>query len=58
MLYFMGRAMQVLGMVQLAIALYLGVTLEGGMAEEYQWLAVGVAVFLAGRLIERKGASG
>lgn len=58
MLYFVGRAMQVLGMLQLGVALYLGVTLEGGMAEEYKWLGIGAAVFLMGRLLERKGASG
>lgn len=53
--FFIGRALQILGMLYLAYALYQGVTLErGGMATEYQWLLTGIAVFFIGRLMERR----
>ncbi|MFQ5692575.1 MAG: hypothetical protein ACE5IM_05980 [Nitrospinota bacterium] len=54
-LYLLGRTLQILGMIYLGYALYLGIVLErGGMAAEYKWLLIGAAVFFLGRLIERQ----
>ncbi|MFQ5912098.1 MAG: hypothetical protein ACE5JS_02840 [Nitrospinota bacterium] len=54
-LYLIGRMLQILGMLYLAYALYLGITLErGGMAAEYKWLLIGAVVFIVGRFMERQ----
>ncbi len=53
--YLIGRMLQILGMVYLGYALYLGISLErGGMTAEYKWLIIGGGVFIAGRLMERQ----
>jgi hypothetical protein len=58
MLYYIGRAMQVVALLQVGTALFIGVTQEGAVRYELQWLGIGVAIFLTGKLLERKGASG
>jgi hypothetical protein len=53
--YYVGRALQLLAMIQLGYALYTGFALDNQKRELWQ-LAVAVALFLAGRLIERRYA--
>ena len=55
MVFYLGRAIQLLAMIQLGYALYTGFILDNQKRELWQ-LAVGVALFLAGRLIERRYA--
>ena len=57
-LYIIGRTLQLLGMIYLGYALFMGISLEkGGMAVEYKWLGIGIVVFIVGRLMERQWGS-
>ena len=54
-LYIIGRMLQILALFYLGWALYQGIALKhGGMAEEYKWFGIGIAVFLVGRWVERQ----
>lgn len=53
--YYLGRAVQLIGMAQLGIALYRGYVHQDVKGELWG-LGAGVVLFLAGRLIERRFA--
>ena len=55
MIFYLGRAVQVIAMVQLLYALYTGFILDDWKGEMWM-LAVGAALFMTGRLIERRFA--
>ncbi len=50
--------MQIVALLQVGTAFFIGVTREGAVRYELQWLGIGVAIFLTGKLLERKGTSG
>jgi hypothetical protein len=50
--FYVAKAFQAIGMVNLMVALYAGITMERGMALEYAFLGTGVALFLLGRYLE------
>lgn len=50
----LGKALEAVGMVNLLVGLYYGVVEEHGMAMEYAMLLLGSALFLLGRLLERR----
>ncbi|MFQ5839396.1 MAG: hypothetical protein ACE5HK_01580 [Candidatus Methylomirabilales bacterium] len=51
-----GRILQLLGMTNLLVGLYIGMTEEGGMGPELNLLMVGVVIFLVGRFLVKRGA--
>lgn len=53
-MYYLGRALEMLGMTSLMVALVVGVTDEQGMAKEYLLLGVGIILFLIGRFLEKQ----
>lgn len=54
-MYYLGRGLQVLGMGNLMVALFIGIAEEHGMGPEMILLAVGAVLFLLGRLLEGRG---
>lgn len=52
-MYYLGKALEMLGMTSLMVALVVGITDEHGMAKEYLFLGIGIVVFLLGRFLER-----
>lgn len=57
-MYYLGKALEMLGMTSLMVALFVGVTDEKGMATEYALLGIGILMFLVGRFLEKQGGSG
>lgn len=55
MAYYIGRAIQVIGMIGLGVAFYRGYA-QDDMTGELTGLAIGAALFLVGRAIERRFA--
>ena len=55
MAYYLGRAVQLVAMIQLVMGLYVGFVLDDWKTELWL-LAAGAALFLAGRAIERRYA--
>ncbi len=53
--YYLAKTLQAVGMVNLMVALYAGITLEHGMSIEYALLAAGTLLFLLGRHLEHRG---
>ena len=54
-MFYLGKALEMLGMTSLMVALFVGIIDEQGMAKEYLFLGIGIAVFLVGRLLEKQG---
>jgi hypothetical protein len=54
-MFYVGKALEMLGMTTLMVALFVGITDEQGMAKEYLFLGIGIVVFLLGRLLEKQG---
>jgi len=55
MAFFLGRILQVIGMLTLGVALFVYGFGEEDMTAELAALMLGILLFLAGRLIERQG---
>lgn len=53
-MYYFGKALEMLGMTSLMVALFVGVTDEQGMAKEYLFLGIGIVAFVVGRFLERQ----
>lgn len=53
-MFYLAKSLQALGMVNLMVALYAGITMQGGMALEYAFLGTGAALFLLGRYLESR----
>jgi hypothetical protein len=53
-MYVLGRSLQVLGMANLVVALFVGMTDEHGMGPEMLLLGIGALLFLFGRFLERR----
>lgn len=51
-MYYLAKALQAIGMVNLMVALYAGFTMEQGMTLEYALLGAGTLMFLLGRYLE------
>lgn len=54
-MYHLGRGLQLFGMANLMVALFIGVTEEQGMAMEMLLLGVGALLFLLGRYLQGRG---
>ena len=52
-MFYLGKALEMLGMTSLMVALFVGISDEHGMAKEYLFLGIGIVVFLLGRLLEK-----
>ena len=52
---YLGKGLQLFGMLNLMVGLYFGLTDEDGMWTELYLLGVGSAAFLLGRLLEGRG---
>jgi hypothetical protein len=50
--FYLAKSLQAIGMVNLMVALYAGITMEKGTVLEYAFLGIGVALFLLGRYLE------
>ena len=55
MAYYIGRAVQIIGMLELGYALYVGYN-QGEWKAELGHLALGSLLFIAGRFLERRFA--
>jgi hypothetical protein len=53
-MFYVAKLIQALGFVYVSYALYVGFSEEHSMGPEMKWMMVGAAIFLAGRLVERK----
>lgn len=51
-MFYLAKALQAIGMVNLMVGLYAGITMKHGMAMEYALLAAGTLSFLLGRYLE------
>ncbi len=54
-LAYLGKGLQLVGMLNLMIGLYIGLTDEHGMWTELYLLGIGSGVFFIGRLLEGRG---
>ncbi len=54
-MYYLGKALEMLAMTSLMVALFVGITDEHGMAKEYLFLGIGIVAFLLGRFLEKQG---
>ena len=54
MAFFLGKSLEVAGMLTLGVALFVYGFGEGNMNAELGWLLIGSAVFLAGYVLERR----
>ena len=55
-MFFVARALQLIGLADVGVGLYLGITDAGGvgMWRELEFATVGLVVFYLGRLLERR----
>ncbi len=53
-MYYLGKALEMLGMTSLMVALFVGLTDDQGMAKEYLFLGIGIVLFLIGRILEKQ----
>ena len=53
-MFYLGRGLQVIGMANLVVALFVGIAEEHGMGPEMVLLGIGAALFMLGRMFERK----
>jgi len=53
-MFYLGRGLQVLGMANLVVAFFVGITEEDGMGPEMVLLGIGAVLFMLGRMLERK----
>ncbi len=51
-MFYIGRGLQVLGMANLVVALFVGLTEEHGMGPEMLLLGIGVVLFMVGHLLQ------
>lgn len=51
-MFYLAKTLQAMGMVNLMVALYAGLTMERGMTIEYALLAAGLVLFALGRSLE------
>ena len=54
-MFYLGKALEMLGMTSLMVALFVGIMDEQGMAKEYLFMGIGIVVFLLGRFLEKQG---
>ena len=52
---YLGKGLQLVGMLNLMVGLYIGLTDEHGMWMELYLLGIGSGVFFIGRLLEGRG---
>ena len=57
MRFFVGKALQLIGICNVGFGLIYGLTNEGGLRFELRMLIIGSIVFFVGRLIEGRGAA-
>ena len=57
MRFFLGKALQLIGICNVGFGLVHGLTNEGGLRFELRMLIIGSIVFFVGRLIEGRGAA-
>lgn len=52
--YYLGKTLELLGLLCMPTALYYGFVLEGaeGMVQELKWMGIGGGIFLMGRALE------
>ena len=55
---YLGKGLQLFGMLNLMVGLYFGLTDEHGMWTELYLLGIGSVVFFLGRLLEGRGKEG
>ncbi len=55
---YLGKGLQLFGMLNLMVGLYFGLTDEHGVWTELYLLGIGSVVFFLGRLLEGKGKEG
>jgi hypothetical protein len=49
-----GKILQILGMVQVGHALYIGLSQDNAMNKEMLLLGIGIVIFVLGRFLERR----
>jgi len=51
-----GKILQILGMVELGHALYVGLSQDNAMNKEMLLLGIGIVIFILGRFLEKRAA--
>lgn len=51
-MFILAKVLQAIGIADVGFALYAGLTQPHGMGQEYEFTAIGIAVFLAGYAVE------
>ena len=57
MRFFVGKALQLIGICNVGFGLIYGLSTEGGLRFELRMLIVGSVLFFIGRMIEGRGAA-
>jgi len=52
--FFVAKALQAIGVVDVGVGLFFGMTAEQGLWRELELTLVGLAIFYLGRLLERR----
>ena len=55
-MFYVAKFIEVLGFVYVSYALFVGFTEEHSMAAELKLMMIGAAIFLVGRLLERRAS--
>jgi hypothetical protein len=50
--FILAKVLQALGIADVGFALYVGISQPHGMGKEYEFTGIGIAVFLAGYIVE------
>ena len=56
--FILAKVLQALGIADVGFALYVGISQPQGMGKEYEFTGIGIAVFLAGYIVEVLWARG
>jgi len=56
--FILAKVLQALGIADVGFALYVGISQPHGMGKEYEFTGIGIAVFLAGYIVEVLWARG
>jgi hypothetical protein len=52
--FFVAKALQAIGVIDVGFGLFLGMTTDGGLWRELELTVVGLGIFYVGRLLERR----
>lgn len=54
MKYWLGKFLQVIGMTEVGLSLFIGLTWKGSMIKEFGLMMIGLIIFYIGRFLEAR----